>query len=82
MYCVPDYEIHTDTAISSLGVVTGLLKWYTAKTLVLKVTPLVLIEDHTKWVLNVNTKIITPITPAWYYFNTLGIKITPIGVKI
>ena len=33
-----------------------------SKTLVLKVTPLVLIEDHTEWVLNFNTKMITPNT--------------------
>ena len=56
-----------------------------SKTLVLKVTPLVLIEeDHTKWVLNFNTKLITPNTSLvlFQHFNTLGVKITPVGVKI
>ena len=49
---------------------------YTAKTLVLKVAPLVSIEDHTKWVLSFNTKI-TPPNTSLVLFNTLGVKIKP-----
>ena len=55
---------------------SAICPYITAKTLVLKVTPFVLMEDHSKWVLNFNTigVISTPkllhLTQALCYFNT------------
>ena len=63
--------------VSSLKLLCNMLQDQTPK---LKVTPFVLIEDQ------LSGAILTPkllhLTPTWCYFNTLGVKITPIGIKI